>query len=531
MTSESVTFRNVTATPAAVLSPGRRKLVLAAVCLSLVLVVAGTTMLNVALPDLARSLHATQSQQQWIVDAFSVALAALLLPSGVLGDRYGRRTTLLAGITLFGVTAALSAFTTSAGVLIGLRILSGAGAALIMPGTLSTITSVFPAEEKASAVAVWSGFAGAGAVIGLVGSGAMLEQFWWGSIFVVTAVLAGVAVLATVLIVPATSDPAAPRVDLPGSILSVLAIGGLVLGITEGPERGWLNPLTLGGLIGGSLALVAFVLAALRADEPLLDPRLFRHRGFSAGSVSVFLQFLAMMGFFFIFLQYLQLVQGYGTLKAALAVVPLAAGMMPASTAAARLARRYGGRYVGAAGLAITAVGFLWLAQLTVTSSYWPVLYGMLLAGIGLGLGMTPATNAIVESLPLAKQGLASAVNDTSREMGGAFGIAIIGSAFTAGYRSHIAGALHQLPAQVAGPARQAPAAALQIAGRLGPTGRVLAHQAKTAFLGGQREALLIGAVALIVGVAFLLFRGGARVVEAEAVWDGLELELESARA
>src|ERR1700730_472541 len=203
MTSESPNFRNPTGIAPA-LTPGRRKLVLAAVCLSLVLVVAGTTMLNIALPDMARSLGATQSQQQWIVDAFAVALAALLLPAGVLGDRYGRRTTLLAGIAVFGVTAAASAFTTSASTLIGLRILSGAGAALIMPGTLSTITSVFPAEEKASAVAVWSGFAGGGAVIGLVGSGAMLEQFWWGSVFLVTAALAAVAAVATVLIVAAT---------------------------------------------------------------------------------------------------------------------------------------------------------------------------------------------------------------------------------------------------------------------------------------------------------------------------------------
>jgi EmrB/QacA subfamily drug resistance transporter len=525
MLSESVEFTNPT------LSRRRRQLVLAAVCLSLVLVVAGTTMLTVALPAMARALHATQSQQQWIVDAFAVALAALLLPSGVLGDRYGRRTTLLAGIVLFGVTAVASAFATSASTLIGLRVLSGAGAALIMPGTLSTITSVFPAEEKASAVAVWSGFAGAGAVIGLVGSGAMLEQFWWGSIFVVTAALAAVAAVATVTIVPATSDPAAPRVDIRGSVLSVLAVGGLVLGITEGPERGWLSPLTLAGLIGGAVALVAFVVASLRADEPLLDPRLFRIRGFASGTVSVFLQFLAMMGFFFIFLQYLQLVRGDGTLTAALAVVPLAVGMMPASTAAARLSARFGGRSVGAAGLAISAVGLVWLSQLGVSSAFGPVLVGMIVTGVGLGLGMTPATNAIVESLPVAKQGLASAVNDTSREMGGAFGIAVVGSAFTAGYRSHIAGGLGHVPAPVAGAARQAPAAALQAAGRLGAGAPSLVHTTREAFMYGQREALLIGAVSLILGVAFLVLRGAkpAPVAAIEPEWDDDAVELELA--
>jgi EmrB/QacA subfamily drug resistance transporter len=509
----------------AALTPRRRTLVLAAVCLSLVLVVAGTTMLNVALPDLARSLHATQSQQQWIVDAFSVALAALLLPAGVLGDRYGRRTTLLWGIALFGATAAASAWVTSASVLIVLRALSGAGAALIMPGTLSTITSVFPEEEKARAVAIWSGLAGAGAVVGLVGSGAMLERFWWGSVFAVTAALAIVAGAATVAIVPATRDPNAPRVDLRGSVLSVLAIGGLVLGITEGPEQGWLSPMALVGLVGGALALVAFVITSLRTDEPLLDPRLFRNRRFAAGTVSVFLQFLAMMGFFFLFLQYLQLVQGYGTLKAALAVVPLAVGMMPASTAAARLTERFDTRYVGAAGLAISAAGLVWLSYLNVGSSYLPVLVGMVVTGIGLGLGMTPATNAIVQSLPLGKQGLASAVNDTSRELGGAFGIAIIGSAFTAGYRSHITSGLRHLPASALA-AKRAPATALQVASRLGPDGRALVHSTKVAFMSGQREALLIGALSLIAGVGFLLFRGAPQAEEAP-VWDMAELELE----
>jgi len=490
------------------LSRAHRQLVLAAVCLALVLVVAGATMLNVALPDLARSLHATQSQQQWIVDGYAVALAALLLPAGVLGDRYGRRTTLLAGIIIFGVTAALSAFTTSAAALIGLRILSGAGAALIMPGTLSTITSVFPDEEKARAVAVWSGFAGAGGVLGLVASGAMLQQFWWGSIFVLTAALAAIAAAATIMIVPATSDPDSPKVDIPGSVLSVLAIGGLVLGITEGPVRGWINPLTLTGLIGGTVALVAFIAGSLRVHQPLLDPRLFRERRFAAGTVSVFLQFLAMMGFFYIFLQYLELVRGYGTLRAALAVIPLAVGMMPASTAAAGLAGRFGGRNVGVAGLALSAAGFVWLSQLNVASSYWPVLFGMIIIGAGLGLGMTPATNAIVDSLPIAKQGLASAVNDTSRELGAAFGIAIIGSAFTAGYRTHIAPSLHQLLAPAASAAKQAPAAAIQVAGRLGPNGPALVHQTRTAFMSGQQQALLIAAVALTIGVAFLLLPG-----------------------
>jgi len=524
MTSGSSDLRNSVA-DVPPLSDRRRSLVLAAVCGALILVVAGTTMLTVALPDLARSLHASQSQQQWIVDAYAVALAAMLLPAGTLGDRYGRRTMLLAGIAIFGVTAALSALISSPAALIALRVASGVGAALIMPSTLSTITSVFPTEERARAVAVWSGVAGAGGVLGLVGSGALLERFWWGSIFAAIAALAVVAWVAALVLVPATKDTNAPRVDLGGAILSIVAIGALVLGITEGPTRGWGDPLTLAALGGGVVALVAFIIAALRTTNPLLDPRLFRNRSFAAGSVSVFLQFLAMMGFFFITLQYLQLVLGYGTLKSALAIVPLAVGMMPASTAAARLSERFGGRRVGAFGLAISAAGFVWLARLTATSSYGPFLVGMLLVGVGLGLGMTPATNAIVESLPLAKQGLASAVNDTSRELGAAFGIAILGSAFTAGYRSHL-GRLVGVPAQAAVAAKQAPASALQAAGQLGPNGQALAHSARSAFMSGQRNALLIGAFALAVGVAFLLLSGGPAPEDVlDEVGPGLQLE------
>jgi len=245
--------------------------------------------------------------------------------------------------------------------------------------------------------------------------------------------------------------------------------------------------------------------------------------------VSVFLQFLAMMGFFFLFLQYLQLVRGYGTLEAALAVVPVAVAMMPASTAAARLTARYDNRVVGAGGLALSASGLALLSQLTATSSFWAVLIGMVITGVGLGLGMTPATNTIVQSLPPGKQGLASAVNDTSREMGGAFGIAILGSAFTAGYRSHISQGLHRLPA-IAAAAKGAPAAALAVAPRLGPQSQELVHNTKAAFMSGQREALLIGTLSLLVGVAFLLLRGGAPVPDALTLPDSVELALAPAR-
>ena len=436
------------------ISPGRRTAVLVTMLLALVLVVAGVSMMNVAVPTLTAALGASPTDQQWIVDGYTVALAALLLPAGAIGDRFGRRRALIAGIAIFGIASAASALSDSASTLIAWRVLTGVGAALIMPGTLSTITSVFPPEGRAKAVGVWAGFAGAGGILGMLVGGAMLEQWWWGSIFVVSSVLAAAALIATLLTVPESRESEHVGLDPLGAVLSVLAIGGLVLGIIEGPSRGWSDPVTLVGIIGGVVAGFLFVGWELRTPAPLLDPRLFKLRGFSTGSTSLFLQFFAIFGFFFISLQYLQLVLGYGTLKSAVALLPIAAVMMPLSTVAASLAERYGQRIIGAAGLMISAVGFVGIATMNASSSYWELLVWLLFVGGGTALAMTPATNAIVGSLPRAKQGVASAVNDTARELGAAFGIAILGSAFNSGYRSQHR---RQSPRAYAGRPRRGP--------------------------------------------------------------------------
>jgi EmrB/QacA subfamily drug resistance transporter len=499
----------------AALPPRRRRLVLAAMCMALVLVVAGVSSLNVALPSIARDLSASQSNQQWIVDAYALALAALLLPAGAIGDRFGRRKTLLVGVAVFGVSAVLSAFADSASSLIALRALSGVGAALIMPGTLSTITSVFPEEERAKAVGVWAGFAGSGALLGLLMSGALLEGFWWGSVFLVTGSVAAVAFLFALLVVPETSDPDEANIDPPGALLSLLGIGGLVLGITEGPEQGWTNWLTLTGLVGGVLFLTAFVLWELRSKAPLLDPRLFKLRGFATGSASLFFQFLAMFGFFFVALQFLQLVLGYGAFKASLAMLPMMLIFMPVSTLAASLTDRYGTRRIGGTGLAISAVGFLVLSRLDAHSGYPLFVAGLLVTGLGMALAMTPATNAIVQSLPRARQGVASAVNDTAREMGAAFGIAVLGSAFNSAYRTDITKHLDGLSPAAAEAAKDAPAGALAVAGQAGDGGAELVAHARDAFASGMQSALLIGAAVLVVGALFVWIRGPRHESEA----------------
>jgi EmrB/QacA subfamily drug resistance transporter len=498
----SLAHPQLTTAPAA----GRRSLVLAVMCGAVVMVVAGVSMLATGLTEIAADLDASQSQQQWIVDAYALPLAALLLPAGALGDRYGRRGALIVGIALFGGAALVGVAADTPNQLIALRAVMGLGAALLMPGTLSTITSVFPPEEQAKAVGIWAGFASVGGTLGMLVSGALLEGFAWGSIFLVTAAVAAVLLVGTLVAVPSTRATEHVGLDPLGSVLSALGIAAVVLGIIEGPERGWSDPLTLGALVGGAALLVAFVLAELRAAHPLLDPRLFRGRGFSTGSASLFLQFFAMFGFFFVALQYLQLGLGYGTFRAALALTPMALLMIPLAIVSGTLAERLGHRVVGGGGLLLSAIGLGAVALLTEDSGYWPFLAATLLIGVGAPLAMTPATSAIVGSLPQEKQGVASAVNDVTRELGAAFGVAVLGSAFNVGYRGELDGRVADLPEGVADQAREAPAIALRIAADLDD--RALADAARDAFTSGMRYAVGVGAALLLLGALAVWARG-----------------------
>jgi EmrB/QacA subfamily drug resistance transporter len=509
------------------LSPVRRNLVLAVMCSAVLMIVASVTMLANALPAISAALGASQSEQQWIVDAYTLTLAALLLPAGALGDRYGRRGALVVGFGIFGVAAALAVGADSPTQLIALRACMGIGAALVMPGTLSTITSIFPAEERAKAVGIWAGFASIGGTIGLLGSGALLEGFAWTSVFVATAVLAFALLAGVVAFVPTTASPHHVSLDPRGAVLSALGIGGLVFGIIEGPEQGWTAPVTLAALVGGVVLLVAFVVAELRTEAPLLDPRFFRHRGFAAGTVSILLQFFAMFGFFFVALQFLQLVLGYSTLMAAVAMLPMTAVMIPLSAVAGTLADRHGHRLIGGAGLAITALGLLAFATLGADSGYLQFLLASLVIGVGAPLAMTPATTAIVASLPRDKQGVASAVNDTAREIGAAFGVAVLGSAFNIAYRNAIDAHVSGLSASVAHQVREAPAIALQIAHRA--SNGALAAAARDAFSVGMRYAVGLGAVLLVVGAVFVWFRGASR--EQEVTEDELDVSMDTEEA
>lgn len=467
---------------------------------ALMMVVSAVSGLNLALASLARDTGASQTELQWIVDAYTMVFCGLLLPAGALGDRNGRRRVLLAGLVIFGSAAAAAVFVSDPHALIALRATMGAGAALVMPTTLSVITSTFPEEERGAAVGVWVGIAGGGAVVGLLCAGFLLEFFDWSSFFVLNVAFAVLAFAGTLRVIPDSRDATAPRLDLVGGLLALLGVSALIFGIIEGPERGWGDGLVLAGLAGGLAGLGAFAAWEARRDEPLLDPRLFRLPGFTAGSLSLTAQFCAAFGFFFVIMQYLQDVAGLSPLHAAQAMLPMPLVMIPLARRAPGIAARFGLNRVGAAGLVLIAVGLVVLSLLG-TDFHYPVMAGgLVLFATGMALAGTPATTAIVSSLPPAKQGVASAMNDLSREFGSALGIALLGSVLNDRYRAGVTDAVAGLPHDVAEKAESS----LAFVKAAAPSPE-LVHAAQGAFVDAAGAALLTGAGILVVAAAVVL--------------------------
>jgi EmrB/QacA subfamily drug resistance transporter len=476
---------------------GRPIPVLLVASIGVFLVVSSIASTNMALVDIGRSTHASQTDLQWIVDAYTVVLAALLLPAGALGDRYGRRRTLATGLVVFGGASAVAAAARSADVIIGARIVMGIGAAMIFPTTLSIITAVFPPEQRSRGVAAWAGIAAGSATIGLLTAGIVLELFSWPAVFLLNVALAALCLVSVPFALERDQPERTTRLDPIGAVLAVLAIGEVVYAIIEGPSQGWMSAQSAGVLVGGVVAAGVFVGWELRRPDPMLDPRIFRSRSLSAGSLLTTGQFVGSFGFFFAAIEFLGSVRGASPLESGVELIPVGILIAALSPLAGALTRRFGLGAVGGAGLLLVAAGMLAFAQVGVHSSYFPTFFlACALVGAGVGLSTAPGTEAITRSLPSHQQGVASALNDTTRELGAAIGIAAVGSALNSGYRARIAasGVVNSLPVPARHAVRDSITGAQALDASRAPGGAAVLAHARDAFVHGNSLAMVVGA-------------------------------------
>jgi EmrB/QacA subfamily drug resistance transporter len=468
-------------------------------CMCVLLVVSAMIALNTALGDIARDTLATQAQLTWIVDAYTLALACLLLLGGTLGDRYGRRGALIAGLIVFGTSSLIPVlFDTPLGIIIG-RAVTGVGAAFVLPATLSLLTGAYPREERSKAVGVWAGVAGAGAMVGFLGAGLLLEVSTWRAVFWAFAIAALTLALVAGSITTSRDDNATP-IDWLGSLLIGVALAALVLGLVEVPARGWTNWLVWVCFAISIATAALFVVVEMRRSHPLIDVRLFRRPDFTAGVVTVIFLFLTTFGYFFLAMQHFQLVMGYGAIKTAFAAGPMAFCVLIPGLLSYRTLPRFGLRLILTVGLVLMSAGLLWMRYLDVDASYWDLLWPMIVMSSGVGVCTAPATVAITAAVPDEKQGVASAVNDAGREIGAAIGIAVTGSVLASQYSRAIAPNLAPFPESIRGQAADSLARALSIAETMGPTGNHLQLIARTAFVEATSTTATVLAVTVAIG-------------------------------
>ena len=480
----------------------RRRAILAVMCLSLLVVVIDNTILNTALPTLARVLHASTSDLQWITDGYTLTFAALLVMAGALGDRFGRRNALLLGLVIFASGSAWAALSGDSSTLIAARAVMGAGAAFVMPATLSILTAVFPARERAGAISAWSAIAGVGIVVGPTLGGLLLAHFYWGSVFWVNVPLVVVAIAAVCVVVPGLPGErsAGTRLDVLGAAFSAAAMLAVVDAVIEGPNRGWTSAATLGELAIGVVFVAAFVYRELHVANPIIDVRVFRYRAFSAASAAIGLTFLALFGSLFALTQYLQLVHGYSPLSAGVRALPFAAAVMVTAPLSSMLVARLGIRVVVPAGLTAMGGGLLMLTQVTPTTAYSFIAIGAAIMGAGMGLVMAPSGNSIMSVLPAEQYGAGSAVNDTVQELGGSLGIAVIGSVVASSFRHSLAASGLSRPVVAA--ARPSIADADAVAAHAGPLAPHVLEVAHSSFTTAMATGFTVaGTIAVCAAV------------------------------
>jgi len=498
----------------------RRWLILVVLCFSLLLVGIDNSILNVALPTLARDLDASTSALQWIVDAYVLVFAGLLLLAGTLGDTFGRKRALVFGLGIFGAGSLLSAFSDSAGQVIATRAIMGFGAAFVMPSTLSILINVFrDPTERARAIAMWAGVAGLGVAIGPIAGGVLIEHFWWGSVFLINVPIVVVGGALTVALVPESRDPKRPKLDLIGAALSVAGLVALVWSLIEAPSHGWLSVSTLGGLALAAAALGAFIWWELRSDEPMLDMDFFRNPRFSAGSAAITISYFALFGSMFLVTQLFQFVLDYSPLRAGFAMIPIAVTVMVVAPLSARIVERAGTKRVVTFGMVVVALGLFVLSRATGSTPYVAIGIALVLLSVGIGLVMPPATEAVMGALPPAKAGVGSAVNDATREVGGALGIAIFGSLTSSSYSSTLRDAMAgvSMPEEAAKAIEHSVAGAMTVANEVGgASGAALARIAESAFVDGYGVSLAVASVLVLAGAVLVGFTLPSRAAEVE---------------
>ncbi|WP_433501283.1 DHA2 family efflux MFS transporter permease subunit [Sphaerimonospora sp. CA-214678] len=497
----------------------RLRAILISVSLALMAVIASVSGLNVAQTHMAVEWGASQTTVLWIINSYTLALAALLLPLGAIGDRLGRKPMLIAGLVIFGVASVVAGLAPSAGVMIGARVAAGVSAAMIMPITLAVITSTFPEEERGKAIGVWTGVAGGGGILGMFLSALLVDVADWRWLFVLPVVLVVIALAMTLKSVPNSRERSAHSFDTIGALVSAIAVTGLIFVLQEGPERGWTAPIPLISLAVGVIAAVAFVAWELhRRDASLLDVRLFRERGLAGGSITLLVVFGVQAGIAVVLFPFFQAVLGWSGLLSTVAMMPMAVMMMMASGLAPKMAAKIGARSTMAAGVALAALGLALMALfVSVDGGYLSILVGMLAMGIGMGLSMTPSTEAITSCLPRAKQGVASALNDVTREFGTALGVALLGALLANGYRGAIDDRLDGIPTEAADTAREGIATAIEVAPRTGGHAQDLIHAAQQSFVDGWQQAIWIGAAVMGVLLVYVALRGPKNTTPVEA--------------
>jgi EmrB/QacA subfamily drug resistance transporter len=488
---------------------GRRWLALAALSFSILVISLDLTILNVALPTLVRDLGASTSQLQWMVDAYTLFYAGLLLTAGSLGDRFGRKRALIVGMIVFGAGSVWSAYSGSANMLIAARALMGMGGALIMPSTLSITANIFSDKQRASAIGVLTGVGGMGIVIGPLLGGWLLEHFSWGTIFLINVPVIVVTLLVSFWLVPESKDPQAARLDPTGALLSIAGLMALLYGIIEVPTYGIGDARIIAAFIAAPALLLAFVTWELRVRSPMLDVKVFANAHFTAASMALTLTSFALAGTLFFLTQYLQLVLGYSPLQAGICFIPLVLGLLVTASLSPTVARLAGVRATISSGLGIVAASIALFSLLNASSSYALVAIMLALLGAGLGLTMVTATNTIMGTLPLGKAGVGSAVNDTAQEVGGALGVAILGSILAASYHAAIDGAqaVRVLPATVKALVHDSIGSASVVASRVGGAlGHMIAATANAAFIDSMSHTVLVAAGVSLCGLLVALF-------------------------